>query len=112
MAAYGMDRNERLLNRIQHERSGDGRLLGVRSEWLLMGSVVLVVAAGIAGFRLVGLSGAGQEPLVTHSSADEVLTAESPETAAQVADAVELPRRHARDRPGQHSPTPLPRTTR
>jgi LysM repeat protein len=90
MAAYGMDRNERLLSRIQQERSGHGRLLGVRSEWLLAGSVVLVVAAAAAGFRLITVSGAGGEPLITHSS-DEALTSTSPEPTSQTASTATLP---------------------
>src|SRR5438309_719214 len=90
MAAYGMDRNERLLSRIQQERSGHARLLGVRSEWLLAGSVVLVVAAAAAGFRLITVSGAGGEPLITHSS-DEALTSKSPEPTSQTAPTATLP---------------------
>ncbi len=91
MAAYGMDRNERLLNRIQQERSGHGRLRGVRLEWLLVGAVVLVVAAAAAGFRLVTVSGAGEEQLITDSSADEAPAATLPEPTSQTATTANFP---------------------
>jgi len=112
MAAYGMDRNERLLSRIQQERSSHGRLLGVRSDWLLVGSVVLVVTAAAAGFRLAGVSGAGEEPLVTPRSADEALTSGFARTDRPNCSASKLPRRHARERTGQHSSTPVRRAAR
>lgn len=78
-----MDPNERLLSRVLQERSGHHRPVGVRSEWLLVGAVVLVVAAAAAGFRLVAVSGADDESLATDRSTVEALTITSPEPTAE-----------------------------
>jgi LysM repeat protein len=46
-----MDRNERLLKRVVQERSGRGHRLGVPTEWLVVGLLVVVLAGLAASVR-------------------------------------------------------------
>ncbi|MBV9329148.1 MAG: LysM peptidoglycan-binding domain-containing protein [Chloroflexi bacterium] len=57
-----MDGNERLLSQVLAERSAHGRGRGPGSNWLLLGSLVLVVAVVGILFRIVGTSGVGGVP--------------------------------------------------
>jgi LysM repeat protein len=54
-----MDSNERLLSQVLQERSAHGRLRGPGSSLLLLGSLVVVVVAVGAIFRVMGNTGAG-----------------------------------------------------
>jgi LysM repeat protein len=51
-----MDPNERLLWRVMQERSGRGRLLGVGSGWLLLGTLAVVLVVALPLARRVSLS--------------------------------------------------------
>jgi LysM repeat protein len=57
-----MDGNERLLSQVLAERSAHGRVRRPGSSWLLLGSLVLVVALVGVLFRVVGSSGVGGVP--------------------------------------------------
>jgi LysM repeat protein len=65
MAAETMDRNERLLKRVLQERSGRGHRLGMRTEWLVLGILVLVLAALTASVRSLGSFGVAEPSSTT-----------------------------------------------
>ena len=60
MAAETMDRNERLLKRVVQEREGRGHRPGVRTEWLFLGMLVLVLVALAASVRSLGSFGVAE----------------------------------------------------
>jgi LysM repeat protein len=103
MGANNMDANERLLSRVLEERSAHGRLRGPSQTWLLLGSLVVVVVAVGALFRVVGSSSVGGVPaprpaaVGTAAAATSARTPGSLTTAAQpaaTAAAVSSPRRY------------------
>src|SRR5215510_13758625 len=57
-----MDPNERLLERVVHERSGRGQRPGARTGWLTLAIVVAVVAAAAAAVRMTGTLGGAPAP--------------------------------------------------
>ena len=61
MLPIGMDPNERLLWRVMQERSGRGRFLGLRGEWLLLGALALVVVVALPLARTVAHGGSAGE---------------------------------------------------
>ena len=57
-----MDGNERLLSQVLAERNAHGRVRRPGPSWLLLGSLVVVVALVGVLFRIVGSSGVGGVP--------------------------------------------------
>jgi LysM repeat protein len=103
MGAKDMDANERLLSQVLQERSAHGRLRGPGPTWLLLGSLVVVVLAVGALFRVVGSSSVGGVPaprpavIGTSAAAASVRTPGSVTSAAQpaaTAVAASRPRRY------------------
>jgi LysM repeat protein len=80
MAADLMDRNERLLERVVQERRGRGQRLGARTGWLVLGVLVVILAAAAA--RVVGSLGDGPGPSTAYRSPVDSLGA--PQAAPDV----------------------------
>jgi len=79
-----MDRNERILSRVLQAHSGRRGALGVRSEWRLVGGVVvLVAAAAVVGLQLAGGGIAGTKPLIANGPDLEPLATAAPASNSQ-----------------------------
>jgi LysM repeat protein len=96
-----MDGNERLLSQVLAERSAHGRVRRPGSSWLLLGSLVLVVAVVGVLFRVVGSSGVGGVPAArpaTLSTAPAAAGVRASSGATSVAAAAATPAPQARPR--------------
>jgi LysM repeat protein len=77
-----MDGNERLLSQVLAERSAHGRVRGPGPTWLLLGSLVVVVALVGVLFRIVGSSGVGGVPAPRPAAVETAPAASGARTAS------------------------------
>ncbi len=76
MLGRRMNPNERLLRRVMQERSGQGRFVGLRSGWILFGTVALVVLAAVLLVRMISFGNTDRPARVdAHASDSDIPTA-------------------------------------
>jgi LysM repeat protein len=84
-----MDGNERLLSQVLAERSAHGRVRGPGSSWLLLGSLVVVVALIGGLLRIVGSTGVGGVPAPRPAAVGTAPAASSARAASNVSNVVQ-----------------------